>query len=420
MIRNHGSRTGAERNHRHPLERMTRLNQTGRRERWHANRMNSRTIITAVVVIGLAGVVLGLALFQKGGQQKIIQRQKELEDGVGKVTEPMTSSIRNFNPVNPQRPKQRAGKRETAGVEETLERPEARKNVVASLTIFAGDPQPGKAPQREPKGDYAPAFRLVKCQLVNTVDSSNITTPIIGLVTDDLWWNGKIIIRADSEIHGVANVDRVRERIASNGEFTFVLNEPDGSGRELVVHGMVLDMEKDDALDSYGITDGSAGLRGDVIRTANNDLIKLYAASLVSGIAGAFASGANGILGNRVYTNNSSLGMSALQGAVINPAVGGTQSVLDRYAEQIASSIERDGFFVRVPAGKQFYVYCAEAIDLSRAVVAADDERVAREDADFAKQQQRSEVRRALPVNPEELINPLLPSLGRIINNNKN
>ena len=90
-------------------------------------------------------------------------------------------------------------------------------------------------------------FRLVKCQLVNTVDSSNITTPIIGLVTDDLCWNGKIIVRADSEVHGVANIDRVRERIASSGEFTFVLNEPSGTGRELVVHGMVLDMEKDEA-----------------------------------------------------------------------------------------------------------------------------------------------------------------------------
>lgn len=215
----------------------------------------------------------------------------------------------------------------------------------------------------------------------------------------------------------MANVDRVRERIASNGEFTFVLNEPDGSGRELVVHGLVLDMEKDDNLDSYGITDGSAGLRGDVIRTANNDLIKLYAASLISGIAGAFSSGASGVLGNRVYTNNSSLGMSALQGAVINPAVGGTQGVLDRYAEQIGSSIERDGFFVRVPAGKQFYVYCTEAIDLSKAVVAADDVRVSRDDADFAKRQQRTEVRRALPVNSDELINPLLPALGQIINN---
>jgi hypothetical protein len=41
-------------------------------------------------------------------------------------------------------------------------------------------------------------------------------------------------------------------------------------------------------MDSYGITDASAGLRGDVIRTANADVIKLYAASLISGIAGAF------------------------------------------------------------------------------------------------------------------------------------
>jgi hypothetical protein len=381
------------------------------------NLMNSRTFIVTVMVIGLAGVVLEFGLLQKGGRQKFVQRQKELEEGMGRVTEPMTSSIRNFNPMISPKPRPRLEQRDLVVAEERVDLQAKPKRVLAPLTIFAADPQTGKAPKREPKGDYAPAFRLVKCQLVNTVDSSNITTPIIGLVTDDLWWNGKIIIRADSEVHGVANVDRVRERIASNGEFTFVLNEPNGSGRELVVHGMVLDMEKDDSLDSYGITDGSAGLRGDVIRTANSDLIKLYAASLISGIAGAFSSGANGVLGNRVYTNNNSLGMSALQGALINPAVGGTQSALDRYAEQIASSIERDGFFVRVPAGKQFYVYCTEAIDLSKAVVAADDVRAAREDADFAKQQQRSEVRRALPVNPNELINPLLPALGQIINN---
>jgi Bacterial conjugation TrbI-like protein len=379
--------------------------------------MNSRTIISAAVVMALAGAVLSFALLQKGGQRKIVQRQKELEDGVGKVTEPMTSSIRNFNPMLPLKPKEHAGQRPPVAMEERLERQTAPKTAVASLTIFTGDPQLTKAPQRDPKGNYAPAFRLVKCQLVNTVDSSNAMTPIIGLVTDDLWWNGKIIIRADSEVHGVANVDRVRERIASNGEFTFVLNEPDGAGRELVVRGMVLDMEKDATLDSYGITDGSAGLRGDVIRTANNDLIKLYAASLISGMAGAFSSGANGVLGNRVYTNNSSLGMSALQGAVINPAVGGTQSVLDRYAEQIGSSIERDGFFVRVPAGKQFYVYCTEAIDLSRAVVAADDVRNTREEAEFAKRLQRSEVRRALPVSPSEVISPLLPALDEIIKN---
>jgi Bacterial conjugation TrbI-like protein len=379
--------------------------------------MNNRTLIIAAVAAGLTGVVLAFALVQRGSQQKIALRQKELEQGLGKVTEPMTSSIRNFNPIFLPNAKPHLPFRDSAPVEESRkDQPKA----LTSLTIVAADPQPAKPVQRGPKGDYAPAFRLVKCQLVNTVDSANIMTPIIGLVTDDLWWNGKVIIRAASEVHGVANVDRVRERIASNGEFTFVLNEPNGLGREIVVRGMVLDMEKDDNVDSYGITDGSAGLRGDVIRTANSDVIKLYAASLISGIAGAFSSGASGVLGNRVFTNSSSLGLSALQGGIINPAVGGTQGVLDRYAEQIASSIERDGFFVRVPAGKQFYVYCTEAIDLTKAIVAADDERVAREEADFAKQQQRAEVRRALPVNPEELINPLLPSLGRIINNNKN
>jgi Bacterial conjugation TrbI-like protein len=381
--------------------------------------MNSRILIIAAVAVALTGVVIAFALVQRGGQQKIAERQKELEQGLGKVTEPMTSSIRNFNPIFAPKSRPYSPPKASMVVEESREPREKAKALITSLTIFAADPQPGKSPARGPKGDYAPAFRLVKCQLVNTVDSANIMTPIIGLVTEDLWWNGKVIIRAASEVHGMANVDRVRERIAGNGEFTFVLNEPNGLGREIVVRGMVLDMEKDDNVDSYGITDGSAGLRGDVIRTANSDVIKLYAASLINGIAGAFSSGASGVLGNRVYTNSSSLGLSALQGAVVNPAVAGTQGVLDRYAEQIASSIERDGFFVRVPAGKQFYVYCTEAIDLTKAIVGADDERVARENADFAKQLQRSEVRRALPVNPEELINPLLPSLGQIISNSK-
>jgi hypothetical protein len=57
--------------------------------------MNSRTFFSAAVVIGLACVVLGFAFLQKGGQQKIAQRQKDLEDQVVKVTEPMTSSIRH-------------------------------------------------------------------------------------------------------------------------------------------------------------------------------------------------------------------------------------------------------------------------------------------------------------------------------------
>jgi len=68
--------------------------------------------------------------------------------------------------------------------------------------------------------------------------------------------------------------------------------------------------------------------------------------------------------------------------------------------------------------GKSFYVYCTEAIDLTKAIVAADDERTSRGDADLARQE-REIVRRALPVNSAELFNPLLPAFDSILNNKK-
>jgi hypothetical protein len=374
--------------------------------------LNRKTIsVTLVALVSVAGTFL-YTVWQGNGPTRIGNRQAQVTKDLVKVTEPMTSTLRNFNPVAPTQT--RARREVPAPVQVSVPRSvgeeEAAKPASRSLTIFAAAEQPDK-PHSGLGGEYAPAFRLVKCQLVNTVDSGNLSTPVIGLVTEDLCWNGKTIIRANSEVHSVASVDTVRERIASQGEFTFVLNEPDGKGRELVVRGIALDMEKDDEFDTYGITDGSAGLRGDVIRTANNDVIKLYAASLISGIAGAFSTGSSGILGNRVYTNSSSIGLSALQGGVINPAAGATQSVLDRYADQIAQTIERDGFFVRVPAGKQYYVYCTEAIDLSRAKVGGDDEREARRAADLAEKAQE-QVRRALPADAANLLNPLLPALG--------
>jgi Bacterial conjugation TrbI-like protein len=380
--------------------------------------MNRRTLmIGAVGILSVAGTFL-YALLQKGGPRKIADRQSEVVRDAGKVTEPMTSSIRNFNPIVATSPKPKVTPKQVSLTRVPDPGATANVSVATAISIFAAEPQSDRPASRGPKGDYAPAFRLVKCQLVNTVDSSNLTTPIIGMVAEDLCWNGKVVIRANSEVHGIASVDRVRERIGSEGEFTFVLNEPDRKGRELVIKGLVLDMERDPEYDTYGITDGSAGLRGDVIRTSNNDIIKLYAASLISGMSSAVSGGSSGILGNRVYTNNSSLGLSALQGGVINPVAGGTQGVLDRYADQILKSIERDGFFVRVPAGKQFYLYCSEAIDLSHAKIGADDERDARTEADLEKKA-RDQVRRALPVDTASLLNPLLPALNSI-NNNKN
>jgi hypothetical protein len=89
---------------------------------------------------------------------------------------------------------------------------------------------------------------MVKCKLVNTIDSSNISTPVEGLVTDDLVWGGKIIIAKNSQVHGLAQVDKSRERIAAEGAWTFTLFEQDHcqwGDRELVHKVYALDREDD-------------------------------------------------------------------------------------------------------------------------------------------------------------------------------
>ena len=45
---------------------------------------------------------------------------------------------------------------------------------------------------------------------MNTVDSTNIDTPIIGLVIEDAWNDGRLIVPAGTEVHGVAEISGSR------------------------------------------------------------------------------------------------------------------------------------------------------------------------------------------------------------------
>lgn len=201
--------------------------------------------------------------------------------------------------------------------------------------------------------EYAPFGRLVQCELIVTVDSSSVNTPIIGLVTDDIWHNGHLIIPAGTEVHGTAKVDRVRERIASSGNWTLVWQ----GGEELTMNGLALDREKQGDGTGWGITDGSAGLRGELLKSDDLAEIKLFAATFLSGAASGLTEKEQTIFGSQTAPS--------LQNA---PLVG-AQQVLNTYAKQILETIQRDGFYVRVAAGKQFYLYVTQTIDRSKAII---------------------------------------------------
>jgi hypothetical protein len=218
-------------------------------------------------------------------------------------------------------------------------------SLFAELPVAAGQKPLGK--------NYAPFGRLIPCELIVTVDSSSMQTPIVGLVTEDIYFGGRLLVPAGTEVHGKAQTDRTRERIASSGGWTFVWQD----GRELRVSGIALDREFDPDGSGWGITDGSAGLRGRVLKSDDLAEIKLFAASFLSGAASALTENQQTVYGTEVLPTTK------------NASLTGAQSVIQAYAQQIYDSIQRDGFYVRVAAGKQFYLYVTQTLDTSDASI---------------------------------------------------
>ena len=207
------------------------------------------------------------------------------------------------------------------------------------------------APER-----FLPFGTLLKCKLVNTIDSSNLATPVIAVLLEDVWQNGRRVIPANTLVHGMAREGRLRDRVTAAGTWRFVWQD----GRELPFSGIALDREYAHDIDGYGITDGSAGIKGRVLATDDLQELKLLAAAALSG----FARGTQ----DRTQT---AFG-TTITGSVSSGVKEGVGEVFDLYARRTLRDLEENGYFVRVAAGKEFYVYVLEAVDPNEARLAGE------------------------------------------------
>jgi len=211
-----------------------------------------------------------------------------------------------------------------------------------------------------PPAPFAPYGRLIPCETVVALESNRLETPVIGLVTADVWHEGRLVVPAGAEVHGRAALDRTRERLAVQGEWKLVWRTPDAdNGTELAVQGLALDREFDVGTGMFGERDGSAGLRGHVVKTDDDRELKLFAATFLASATTALqaARPTAGLLGD------ASVPIASARNAVL----AGTGAVLREHAQAIRESIARDGFYLRVPAGKPFYLYLTQTLDRSQA-----------------------------------------------------
>ena len=218
-------------------------------------------------------------------------------------------------------------------------------------------PQAIFATKEQPRSEFfLPYGRMLRCELVNTVDSTLIDTPIIGLITEDVWHDGRLVIPAGTEVHGSAQKAPARERIGSERQWMLVFQD----GRELPLSGTVLDYAPNGSNpDAWGETDGSAGLRGYMIASDKYAEAKAILASMLSAGAGAFPAMTNII--------------SPLTGGVTQVQNGGYQEAIAAgiqaggqiYSQRLLDGLEKEPYYVRVPAGTLFYLYITQTVSLA-------------------------------------------------------
>lgn len=234
---------------------------------------------------------------------------------------------------------------------------------VTSPTVLASAYHPQETSVIEPNGLFAPYGRMIRAELVTSVDSAELSTPVVGLVTRNLEWNHKILIPANSELHCIAAPNRERNRIEVTGSWVVVLAKgsmyPEGS--ELTLQGTALDQDHDVTNNTFGPNDASAGLRGTILTSANGmDSVKLFAATFLAGAAQGLT-----------QTNGNIYGTETIVPSFRSAGLQGSRELLENYAEQIQKQIEKNGSYVHVPAGKQFYLYVRQPILMEKAKLGA-------------------------------------------------
>jgi hypothetical protein len=207
---------------------------------------------------------------------------------------------------------------------------------------------------------YLPRATLIPCALILTIDSSSRDTPVLAEVTQDVkafGGNGKVVIPAGTLVAGFASPNRVRDRIEVKGSWDLIFVK---TGKEYEFRGIACDRIYDQNTGRYGLTDGSAGLHGQIFYTDQYAELKAFGAAALAGVAQSFQT----VQGNYYGGNN-------LQHAPENAGLQGLSNVMELMVQKYLNANDGDETYVRVPASKEFYVFTTSVIEPDRASVGA-------------------------------------------------
>jgi hypothetical protein len=236
---------------------------------------------------------------------------------------------------------------------------------LVSFYVSAATPTP--APQPTPKRKpqlWLPRGIFIPCELVNTVESSHLDTPVVGEVIRDVYQRNNgvshLIIPAGTLVNCFAGYGRTRDRIEVKGTWSLTFAD----GLEYELQGVACNRDADPELQQYGLEDGSAGLEGEVLYTDRYAELKAFGAAALAGVAQGFQT----VQGNSFGGNN-------LEHTPQNAGLQGVSNVMELLVLKYLNASDGDETYVRVLAGKQFYIYPTSVVESDHRSVGAKDQR---------------------------------------------
>jgi hypothetical protein len=273
---------------------------------------------------------------------------RQASESEGEITTVRGSKLEGIKPVF------------SAAPSATPRQESAQKKENYQMVAFYTAARPASSPS--PIADpslFLPRATLIPCALILTVDSSSRDTPVLGEVTQDVkaFGTGKVVIPAGTLVAAFASPNRVRDRIEVKGSWLLIFVK---TGKEYEFRGIACDHIYDQDLGHYGLTDGSAGLHGQIFYTDRYAELKAFGAAALAGVAQGFQT----VQGNYYGGNN-------LQHTPENAALQGMSNVMELMVQKYMNANDGDETYVRVPASKEFYVFTTSVVEPDRASVGA-------------------------------------------------
>lgn len=238
----------------------------------------------------------------------------------------------------------------------SIQQPKVLRPVILPINLYTKTDQTSTVVPDDK--DIAPYGRLLRCELVGTISTGSLQTPIRALVTESLWWNGVEIIPAGVELHGMVSGSPSRDRIGTSSSWIAVYPFLDErSAYQMQLTGIALDCNRTET--SWGESDGTAGIRGRVVSNADTARVMGYIASFISGMGSGLVTETDRYIGNTTQITTGGTWKDALGKALANSA--------EKIATDMLREASRDVYYVVAEAGTEFYIYVQEIIDPSKA-----------------------------------------------------